>query len=259
MNVPIRMIGIAITFLWIFLVAFLASAVYSFKDLKFDFGLPQMSVTLDNKLLFSLNINIVNNGYYSMDSFNVTTEILDVDGFVVTRGLTFIPTIKKGENTTIFNNATFGVDDLLQINRNYLFDDSELRAAVYAGVRIAELIPVEVSTNLSLPWGAPFYNLITGQPERVEFNETHFRIAMAISFENHAFFNLTGNVQAQMYSGAGLRVGDGHTVIEAPQHSFYHGYVDIYVPKIELTRGSRFEVYFLTPFFDYGPLVVPYG
>jgi len=56
------MISIATTFFWIFLIVFLVSAVYSFKDVQFDFGEPQIGLTSDNKILFSLPITIDNKG-----------------------------------------------------------------------------------------------------------------------------------------------------------------------------------------------------
>jgi len=63
MRVPIRMIGIATTFFWIFLIAFFVSAVYSVKDVHFDFGEPQMDVTSHNKVVFSLPVSIANSGF----------------------------------------------------------------------------------------------------------------------------------------------------------------------------------------------------
>jgi len=95
------MISIATTFFWIFLIVFLVSAVYSFKDVRFDFGEPQIGLTSDNKILFSLPITIDNKGYYNIGSFNVTTEILDRKGFMITRASTFIPVIEKGGSVPV--------------------------------------------------------------------------------------------------------------------------------------------------------------
>ena len=92
MRIPIRIIGIVTTFLWIFLIVFFASAVYSAKYLQFDFGEPQTSVTSYDKILFSLPITVTNKGYYNVGAFNLTTKVLDKSN-VVAQNSTFISII----------------------------------------------------------------------------------------------------------------------------------------------------------------------
>ena len=253
------MIGIATTFFWIFLIAFAASAFYSVKDLHFDFGDPQVSVTPENKLLVSLPITITNVGYYNIGFFNVTTEISDEEGSTIMRGSTFVPVILKGDTVTTVHNMTIDVNDLLQNHQNYLFNDTEMRINEIVGMRIAEVIPIQASTNLSEPWGAPLYNFALGEIEYAAYNLTHLRAVVPISFENHAFFDLTGNIQMRMYNSTDLLLGEGQTAIEAVQNSPYNGYVELYVPTAGITANGRFEVDFITPFFNIGPLVIPYG
>ncbi len=259
MKIPIRIIGVATTFFWIFLIAFSVSAVYSVKDLQFDFGEPQIGVTSDNKILFSLPITIINKGYYNIGFFNVTTEVSDKKDFTIARGTTFIPIVKKGEGITTTHNATIDVNDLLQSNQNYLFNDTELKILEVVSMRIAEVIPVQASTNLSIAWGAPLYNFTLGEIEYAICNQTHLRAIITISFENHAFFDLTGSIQICMYNSTDMLVGEGQTTIEAQQSSPYHGYLELCVLTAEMTESGYFEVCFLTPFFSYGPLVIPYG
>lgn len=259
MRIPIRIIGIATAFFWIFLIVFSVSVAYSVKDLQFDFGDPQLGVTSDNKLLFSLPITVINKGYYNIGFFNVTTEVSDKGGFTITRGTTFIPIIKKGEGITTTHNTTIDVNDLLQSSQNYLFNDTELKILEVVSMRIAEVIPVQVSTNLSIAWGAPLYNFTLGEIECTMCNQTHLRAIIPISFENHAFFDLTGSIQICMYNSTDMLVGEGQTTIEAQQNSPHHGYVELCVLTAEMTESGYFDVYFLTPFFSYGPLVIPYG
>jgi hypothetical protein len=259
MKVPIRMLGIATTFFWIFLIGFFGSAVYSLRDVHFDFGDPSLSANANNEIVFSLPVTIENKGFYNIGLFNVTTEVLDKEGFVVTRGFTSIPVIRKGENVTATHNMTINVNDLLQSDQNYLFNDTELEIREGVSMKIAEEIPVQASTNISIPWGAPLYNFALGRPEYTALNLTHFQVTVPISFDNHALFDIAGNLQVRMRNDADLLVGDGQTTIQVSQHSSYNGYVEFYVRTADVTGTGRFEVYFLTPFFNYGPLVIPYG
>jgi hypothetical protein len=257
MRIPIRMISIATTFFWIFLIAFLVSAVYSVKDVRFDFGEPQIGLTADNKILFSLPITIDNKGYYNIGCFNVTTEILDKEGFRIKRASTFIPVIEKGRQVMATHNVTIDVNDL-QNSQDYLFNDTELEVCETVSIKLAEVIPVQASTNLSMAWGAPLYNFTLAEIEYAGFNGTHMTATVPISFENHASFDLTGSVQMRMYNSINILVSEGQTTIEAIQNMPYQGCVELNVPITEITENGYFEVYFLTPLLEFGPLVIPY-
>jgi hypothetical protein len=253
------MISIATTFFWIFLIIFSVSAFYSVKDLQFDFGEHQMSLTSDNELLFSLPITIANHGYYDIGFFKIMTEMSDDEGFIIMQGSTLVPVIVKGEKLTVTHNMTIDVNDMLESSQSYLFDDSELKIYAMVGMRLAELIPVQASTNFSMPWGAPLYNFTLGEVRYASYNLTHLRATVPVSFENHAFFDLAGTIQIRMYNSTDSLLGEGQTNIEAGQHSPYNGFVELYVSAVKISESGHFEVYFQTPLFKYGPLVIPYG
>jgi hypothetical protein len=257
MRIPIRMISIATTFFWIFLIVFLVSAVYSVKDVRFDFGEPQIGLTSDNRILFSLPITIDNKGYYNIGCFNLTTEILDREGFRITRASTFIPVIEKDRQVMATHNVTIDINDL-QNSQDYLFNDTELEVCETVSIKLAEVIPVQASTNLSMPWGAPLYNFTLGKIEYAGLNGTHMTVTVPISFENHASFDLTGSIQMSMYNSISSLVSEGQTKIETPQNTQYYGHIELNVPAIGITENGYFKVYFLTPFFEFGPLVIPY-
>lgn len=258
MKISIRMIGLATTFFWIFLIAFFISAVYSTKDLRLNFGNPQLGITPNNELLFSLPITIVNNGYYNIGAFKMVTKISDEDSSLIAQGFTFIPVIKKNGEVIVAHNMTMDINDLLGKSQNYLFNDCELIIYGAVGMRIAEVIPVQASTNFSAHWGAPLYNFRLGEIEYTEYNHTHMRVIVPISFENHAFFNLVGDIQIRMYNSNNILVGEGQTNIEARSDCLYNGMVEFLISTMDITESGRFEVYFQTEFFNYGPLVIPY-
>jgi len=221
------MIGLATTFFWIFLFAFLSTAVYSVKDVQFNFGDPQTTTNTNNEIIFSLPVTIGNRGYYDIGSFKIVTEIYDNDGLPITSGSTFVPVIRKNEDVTVTHNMTISASELLQRSQDYLFNDSEILIYTAVGMSVAEVIPVQASTNFSTHWGAPLYNFALGEPEYTPYNVTHFRVTVPISFENHAFFDLLGSVQVKMYSSSNAPVGEGQTSIEAYANSPYNGNVEL--------------------------------
>jgi len=259
MNISIRMIGIATTVFWVFLLAFAFSAVYSVKDVQFHFGEPQVGVNADNQLYFSLPISLANRGFYNIGHFNVTSRILDVNGSEIAHGSTFVRVINKGEEVTAFHNMTLDISDLLQRSQFYLFNDSDLTVREWVGLWLAEVIPVQASTNFTLPWGAPLYNFSVGQTTVSFYNVTHSRIAVPIGFENHALFDVVGAFQINVYNGDMLN-GEGRTDVAVLQHNRYDGLAEVYVRNSPaVTTSGRVEIYFSSSVFNYGPWVIPYG
>jgi hypothetical protein len=259
MRILIRIIGIVTTFSWIFLIVFFVSAVYSTKYLQFDFEEPQTSVTSYDKILFSLPITVTNKGYYNVGAFNLTTKVLDENGFAVAHNSTFIPAIQRGVEITTNHNMTIDVNFLVQNDQNYLFNDTELEINQIVDMKLAETIPVQASTNLSMPWGAPLYNFTIGEPRHELYNETHAKATVSMMFENHALFDLTGLIYVYMYNGDNELVSEGQKLVEAPRNSLYESSLELYVSTTETFGNGRIVICFQTSFFDYGPLVIPYG
>jgi hypothetical protein len=261
MNVPIRVIGIATTFFWIFLIAIFATAAYSVKDLSLNFGEPEVSFT-DSRLLFALPIHITNRGYYNIGNFNVTTQILNLDGYVLATGRTYERIIPKGRLTTVYHNVSLDFADLLAAS-TYLFNDTQFTVKAWVGLKLAEAIPVQAQTNFSFPWGAPFYNFALGTPTITIIDPVadpfHVRATVPMSFENHAAFDLVGNVSVRMLNSRDSVVGESVTVFSVPQNSPYTGALQFDANIGQVTPSGRFEVYFATEFFSHGPEVIPYG
>ena len=263
MNVPIRVLGIATFIFWVFLIAFIALAAYSIKDLNFGLGEPRFAAAPNDQLLFSLPMYIDNRGFSSLKAFNFTTVFLDTEGSKISSASTFVPVIPPGENVTIFHNVTLNMNDLLDKDEQYLFNDCSLTASVTAGLTFAELLPAQISTNMTYPWGAPFYNFALGQPSYDRLNTTHSRVTVPMSFENHAPVDLTGSIRTQFYDSAGLLLGESQTALNVTQGSSYKGSLEFRVPlsvaSSAAVRSGHFNVYFSTQLFEYGPVVIPYG
>jgi hypothetical protein len=256
------MLGIATSIFWIILIAFIASAAYSMKDLGFDMGEPQFTTDPHGQILLSLPLYINNRGYYSLKQFNLTTVFSDNEGVEISRSSTFVPVIPHGENVTILHNVTLSTDSLLA-QSEYLFNDTNLTASVMAGLNFVELIPAQISTNFSYPWGAPFYNFALGQPAFGQFNRTHASATVPMSFENHAAFDLIGEIRVELYDNANSLLSQSQTSINVPPQSSYDGNLGFDVPlnaaSPSTANNGHFNVYFSTPLFEYGPLVIPYG
>ena len=263
MNVPIRMLGIATTIFWVILAGFIASAGYSLKDLNFSIGEPQFTTTSDRDMVLSLPLYVFNGGFYSLKGFNLTTVFSDAEGAEVSRSSTFVPTIPHGQNTTILHNVTLNMDKLAENDEQYLFNDTSLNAEVTAGLNFAELLPVQLSTNFTFPWGAPLYDLTLGQPRFRSLSRSNAAVTVPISFENHAAFDLNGTIHANLYDKDGTLLAESQTPLDVSKGSSYAGNLDFAVPLNTASQasatGGHIELHFSTSMFEYGLVVMPIG
>jgi hypothetical protein len=266
MNVPIRMLGVASTIFWVFLVAFVALAAYSVKDLSVNFGEPEFSVTPAGELNLALPLYVDNRGYYSLKEFHLSTVFSDAEGTEISKADTFVPVIPHGENVTIIHNIALDPISLLERGEQYLFHDNDLNVSFTAGLNFAEVLPAEISANFTFPWGAPFYNFAVGDPsfELVDF--TQVAVSVPMSFENHAVFDLAGSIRIELYDSADSLLSESQTLLYVPQQSAYDGNMEFTIPltaaslsSFSTAQSGHLDVYFDIGVVQYGPLVIPYG
>ncbi len=259
MRIPIRVIGIATIFFWTFLVLFFIYTVYSVKDVQFNIGDPSLGIHPNDGLLLSFPIAVDNRGYQNLGSFNVTTLISEVGGAEITRQSTFIPLIERGASVQTTHNVTISMDDLLDHSSDYLFNDTELMVQATFGMSLGEVIPIQASENTSLFWGAPLYSFRIESLEYVALNSTHVTVNVPISFENHAFFDLSGNIRVCIFNDSSILIGEGQETVDAAQGQAYTGTVPLEVSTHDLSRTGNLEVFFSNNLFTLGPLVTQYG
>jgi hypothetical protein len=153
--------------------------------------------------------------------------------------------------------------DLFQNYESLIFNDSELQMNTTVRMNTANWMPVQISSNLAIPWGAPFYNFTIGTPNFLPQSGaslgTYYRIVVPISFENHAQFDFAGTFRLRMYNSTNMSIGNGEITFVAPQGSAFKGHLEMEVPASGVSGNGHFEVLLATPFFNYGPLVVRYG
>jgi hypothetical protein len=259
MNISIKMIGIATVILWLFLIIFSVFAASSIRDVQFNSGNPQLTLLGGDQLQISVPLSIGNRGKYEMRQFNLTSVLRDSANRIITRSFTLIEAISPGQTVNKDHTIMFNITDVLENDRNLLFNDSQMVLCEYVGLTLAGLIPVSAMTNVSVPWGAPFYNLTIGNPQYSSFNATHILATVPISFENHAQFGFQGTLQTAMHSNSNVLVTQSQTNFTVAQNSIYHGNMNLYLPLSPVSQSSHLEVRILTPFLNFGPVVVSYG
>ena len=259
MKPAIRALGIATIIIWIFLIVFSVTAVYSVMSLGIGFGEAQFFPSSEGVVL-SLPFFINNSGYYDISELNVTTRITDSNGTLLTVSKTFVPLVSTGGNVEAAHNISIELSDVIE-RIELIFNDSFFAFDTFVSLNFAHIVPVQLSMNMTVPWGAPFSNVSVGEISVFPFNSTHERVVVPLSFENHSFFNITGTMQLEIYNNLDELVTSGETDLDVQSQQPYDGQFEMY-PSIaeasKLTETGKVRLIFETPMFTVEQWM-PYG
>ncbi len=262
MKVPIRMLGIATSIIWVLLITFIVLAAYSVTDLRFNVEEPQFTIDSNEQLILNLPLIIDNGGYYSLKEFQITTLFSNIEGVEISRANTFIPIIPSGEIVTINHNVPINIEEIFNNDEKYLFEDNEIQVSLSVGLNFAEVLPSQISTNFTFPWGAPLSNLEFRQADFHRFNLTHSSITIPTSFENHGFFDIIGSMSVELCNEENSVLSETRQLISVNQQAYYEDSLEFILPISESTltnlENGHLNVYFSTLLFESGPLVIPY-
>jgi hypothetical protein len=263
LDIPIRVLGIVTSIIWVLLIAVIAFSAYSIKDLSIQVDPPTPSLGENHELILSTPIRINNTGSSDLKELNLTTQVFDPKGNEISKSTSFVSAIPQHQNVRILHNITLSVDKLIQNDSQYLFEDGNLTITLCGGLNLAGLLPSTISSNMTLPWGAPLYNFSLGKPQVSLFNSTHSLIKIPISFENHAWFDIEGNLKVDMYGADNVLQFESQKNLNSAPNSGYDDFILFYAPitanGVLVFAGGYFEATFSSELCNYGPWVISFG
>jgi len=259
MRYVVRALGWATKIVWILMIFFAATSVYSALNVKMSFGQPQIFPSSEC-MIISVPLFVNNTGLYDLSELNMTVTVTDCNKSLASPSTTFVPSIPRGSSIETVHNVSMSLDDITSKLPNYLFNDSVFNLGLSLKLNFAHAIPFQVSTNMTMPWGAPLYNFSIGQISYNFLNLTHQEAIIPISFENHSpYFGIDGFMRVEIYNNDGELFGSSVSDLNVPSHSGYDGQVETIVDVSKVTGSGEVHFYFETSAFSIGPLVMPYG
>ena len=259
MRYVVRALGWATKIIWILMIFFAATSVYSALNVKMGFGQPQVFPS-GGYMIISVPLFVNNTGLYDLSELNMTVAVTDCNESLVPTSTTFVPSIPRGSSIERAHNISISIDDITSQLLDYLFNDSVFNLDLSLKLNFARAFPFQVSTNTTMPWGAPLYNFSIGQISYNLLNLTHQELIVPISFENHSpHFGVDGSMRVEIYNDNGELLGFSVSDLNVPSHSGYDGQVETIVDVSKVTGSGEAHFYFETSAFSFGPLVMPYG
>lgn len=252
MKIVTRMLTIASIILWLVILFFSVTAVYSVMNLGIDIGEAQM-LPSSTGINFALPFSINNEGYYEIADLNLTTRVTDQDGAVLDLTETFVDSIPQGTAINASHTIEVNLDDILALDYlPLMLNDTDFNVEIFAGLNFAGAVPVQLQTNVTIPWGAPFADFSVGSVSVSLHNTTHIEVSVPVSFENHAIIDITGTLKLEVYNDSEERIASGRVNLDvAPNQSYvdniriYSRYQDL----LKVTTSGKLRLLFETPAF----------
>ncbi len=252
MKIAVRMLSIATIILWLVILFFSVTAVFSVMNLGVNIGEVQM-LPFSKGITFSLPFSITNNGYYEIADLNLTTRVTDPNGTVLDLTETFVPSIPPGTNVNVTHTIPIDIESFLSMDHvPLMLNDSYFNVEIFAGLNFARAVPVQISTNTTIPWGAPLAQFSIGNISVSPHNSTHSEASIPVSFENHAILDIAGTLKLEVYNDSQELITSGLTTISVPSHHSYADNISVYVKQqdvLKLTSNGNLHMTFETPMF----------
>jgi len=256
MKQAIRALGWAIYVLWLVIIVFTVTAVYSAFQVSVNFGEQRPPSVSGSDMIFSLPFSVENNGFYDISDLSITTVVQESNGALISNSSTGPILISSGNRVDATHDISISLENMTSAGLSrLLFYDTDLNVDMSLALKYAGVIPLKISTNFTMPWGAPLNNLTFGNIVVIPYNSTHVRTMLPISFENNSIFSLNGTVRTEIVNTLNQQVGDATTQITAPPQSGYSTTLAVLVPVSSSLKEAR--LYFDTSVFTYGPVVIP--
>jgi len=250
MKQAIRALGWSIYVVCLVILVFTVTVVYSAFQLGVNFGEAQTSSS-GGSMILSLPFSIENNGFYDISDLNITTLIHESNGAPLSNSTTVIGLISSGNKVDTMHNISISLEKMASASLSrLLFYDTNFNVDMSLALIYADVVPFKISTNFTIPWGAPLSNLTMGNPY---FSGSS--LFVPIIFENHSFLNLTGTMRLELVNNLNQQVGLAVAPLNVPSHSVFNENVEVSVSGPLTISEAR--LYFDTSFFSYGPVVIP--
>jgi hypothetical protein len=256
MKQAIRALGWATTTLWILVILFSGTVVYSAMQIGMDFqGEPQVT-TSNGTLKMALPFSISNNGFYDISNMTITTSILTENDTVISSSSTFLEIIPRGGLINATHEIVISLKDMLAKNLTYMvFNDTKLNMEMSVELIYANTIPLKISSNQTMQWGAPIYNLTINEVSFTPPNQAD----VFLSFKNHAFFVLNGTIYLELVDETGNEIGAGSRDIFVPPGQTYAEPVPVTLTETPPGEVAEVHLWFDTSLFSLGPVVITLG
>jgi len=191
---------------------------------------------------FSAPFYINNTGFYDFSDINLTV-LAEAKNKPITRFSQTFPKVSAHSVLNASYEISFSLEEILSRNSELLFNDLDVNLNVSLFFRIAYLIGFGiVASNLTMPWGAPFYNFSLTS---IRYNSISQNVSVLLSFENHAQFPVNGTLLIEVVSDKNELLGSYSELVNVSSDNAFQKLFEIPVEEpSKITETGFVRVFF---------------
>jgi len=243
LRLTIKALGWIIILLWIITLTLPFSAALSLLKLAEgrNLGVQEPTFTFSNgNISITMPVYINNTGFYDITEANVKIRIWK-ENVAIADMLASLPEIPAGQMVNASCTFTTNFREIFQKDRTLLTKDANLNVNATLRFQVAHLIAFSIARVFPTQWGAPFHNLtVYGET----YNSTGHVLSFYISFNNHAFFSISGFLTVGIFNSAGETVGMTSMDLNVPYGVSFMEFVEVAVDPSKMTGDIYVRLFF---------------
>jgi hypothetical protein len=251
MKQAIKALNIAVKLLWGIVLVFTVTSAYSLANFKISFGEPKTSISEGSvSLITPLFIN--NTGFYEITNLNITTTVKTHQNYTLSKSTTTILRIAPNQFIQKAHNITLDFRNPDTELQSLAFNDSLLDLNAIVGLKFANVIPVLLTINATMQWGAPLNNVSIGE---ITLDPIAEKLIIPLYFENHAFFDVNGIMRLEAYNDHSEQIGNTDLIVVVPSGHNLEDLIEIVLDPAKFTSEGQIRVFFNSSLFSAGPIL----
>jgi hypothetical protein len=211
----------------------LESKAMGIQEPTFSFQKGNFSMTMP----FYVN----NTSFYDLSDISVNAQIRK-ENKTISTFLTRLPNVPAGALINSSCDFSVSLEVVASKDMGLFTNDTELLMDAGLSFRVAYVITLGVSMTFPTSWGAPFHNLIASN-FAYDGNANNF--SMLLSFENHAFYPISGSLTIKLYTGNNELLGNTSQYLSVLSEEAFNNIFEITVGEpSKMTSNGLIRVYF---------------
>lgn len=193
-------------------------------------------------LLWSIPFYVDNSGFYDLTDVGLKLHVYLENETILTVSAE-MPNIPAGGTAASSCNLSISLAELVSKHKEILTVDAGFNVCVSLRFRVASAIALSISTNTTMPWGAPFHELAIRD---VSYDHASRIFSASLNFNNHAFFQVNETLMVKLYSFEGEPLDSTFIDVNVPPGGTFKGSFMMRIDDpSKLARGVFIRLYYL--------------
>ncbi|MEM2394045.1 MAG: hypothetical protein QXW82_03230 [Candidatus Bathyarchaeia archaeon] len=245
MHHTIKALGWVIALLWMLLLVLPVTVAFSLMKVAEarNIGIEEPKGYMSNGILaLSVPFYVDNAGFYELSDVELKLRLY-IGNETIFIPSAKIPNIPAGRMVNSGCNISISLTELISKNKEILTVDTKLNACATLCFRVVSAIALAVSTNITMPWGAPFHGLTI---RNITYDPVSHIFSASLHFDNHALFQVNETLTVKLHNFKGEPLGSTIVDVTVPPRGTFSRFFTVFLgDSSRLAHGTFIRLYYL--------------